>query len=181
MHFELISPQTLDKFLTLSFANTAEAGMGPRLLDQPGQTFLEHTGVSRPPTSSIHSDYLGRTIPELVAIFEKMIGDRSTPMHANCVFIVLDQQTLVDDTVCGVSLIAGLETLRADFPMSIEILGAAEINWEALDEGSFAEFYARNETVTVEGWEKQEEKWRRQSLERREKKKAAKTRIEMDA
>ena len=149
--------------------------MAPRLLDQPGKSFIDHTGISRPPTAPFKSDYLGKTVDELVPIFNEMVSNQQGGTHANCVFVVLDSQTLDDETVCGVSTMGGLQTLRADFNMAINILGAAEINLESLDEGAYGGFYERGEVVTLSGWEQQEEKWRKEEEERRERKRAAKT------
>jgi hypothetical protein len=104
-----------------------------------------------------------------------MVGEKEGNTHANCVFLVLDSQTLEDETVCGVSTLGELQTLRADFSMSICILGAAEINLELLDEGAFGDFYKRGDIVTVEGWERQEEEWRREEEEKQERRRSEKT------
>ncbi|MCJ1250520.1 hypothetical protein MMC30_007748 [Trapelia coarctata] len=150
---------------------SSEYGMAPRLLDKPGQTFHEYKNPSRPPVPAFHSEYIGRTVEELVVIFNQMVGDKEGLTHANCNFIVLDEQTLVDATVLGVSVLGGLRTLRADFTMAIEILGAAEINLETLDEGAYSEFYERGEPVTVEGWKAQQARWEERDRERKEQKK----------
>ena len=55
--------------------------------------------------------------------------------------------------------------------MVIEMLGMTEIMQHRLDEDTFREFYARGETVTAEGWEAQEERWRIAEEERRARRK----------
>ena len=143
--------------------------MAPVLLDRPDARLYDYTRRTQPPVQAFRSDYLGRTVEELVPIFQEMVGDEETKMHANGNFIILDEQTLADNTVCGVSLLGRqVETLRADFHMAIEILGAAEINLETLDEGAYAEFYERGETVTVEAWDAQEAKWAEAERKRQE-------------
>ena len=109
-----------------------------------------------------------------------MVGDKENKVHANGNFIVLDEQTLADNTVCAVSLLGDqVETLRADFHMAIEVLVAAEINLETLDEGSYEEFYERRKTVTVEAWEAQEARWAEDDRKKKEQKKLNKEKIEM--
>lgn len=132
---------------------------------------MEYTQVSRPPTQPFQSEYLGKTVNEIVPIFQNMVGQIEPLTHATCTFIILDEQTLVDSSVCGVSVLGGLLTLRVDFHMVIEMLGMTEIMQHHLDEDTFKEFYTKGETVTLEGWNAQEGRWRNAEEDRKARKK----------
>ena len=164
----------LDEFVHLSFARSASAGMAPRLLNMPGKTFRDHRSASRPPIPPFHSDYLGRSVSSLASTFEAMVDGKYTGSHASGVFIVLDDQTLVDKTVCGICVLEdGVQTIRADFAMAIEILGCAEILQHSFDEGLLAEWYEKGEVVTAEGWDRYTEECKKSEEERRAKRRAA--------
>ena len=151
-------------------AESREYGMAPCLLDLPGRSFLDYQRRSHTPLQPpFHFEHLGLTVEELVPRFNAMIGDSGDGVHANCSFIVLDEQTLHDGSCCCVSLLADVQTLRADFVMAIEVLGAAEINLETLDEGAYTEFYEKGKTVTVEAWRAQERRWEEERAARKKK------------
>jgi hypothetical protein len=160
--------KTLGEFVRVCTAESAEFGAAPCLLDAPGKSFLDYGHRTHLPIAPFRSEFIGMSKEELVPIFREMVGGEGDGIHANCNFVVLDEQTLRDGTCCGVSLLADFQTLRADFTMAIEILCAAEINLESLDEGAFSEFYERGEAVTVEGWEQQNQRWEAQRQEQRE-------------
>jgi hypothetical protein len=148
--------------------------MAPCLLDTPGRTFYEYGHPTHLPIAPFRSEFLGMSVGELATRFNEVVRGDGRSTHANCSFVVLDEQTIADGTCCGVSLLVDLQTLRADFSMALEILGAAEINLESLDEGAYSEFYEKGEPVTVEGWELQKQRWEKQRREREERRSAEK-------
>ena len=176
----------LDQFLTLSF--TGEGGessiMAPRLLDQPGKGLLEHKGISRPPVTPFRSDYIGHSVSSLVPIFNAMVDaeDDSAPAtYAQIPFLVFDEQSLRDRTVCAVAAwdeSDDVQTIRTDFTMALKILNLLELKLIAFDEHPYtAYFYERGECVTVEAFRSLREERKRREEEKQARKKAIKARM----
>ena len=122
---------------------------------------------------AFRSPHLRKSVAELVPIFEAMLTSREGGLHADSGFLVLDEQTLTDATACGVSLLGGVRTMRADFHMAVEMLGPGQFLSHSFDEEGYAAFYTRGEPLTLQGWERQEEEWQEQRREAKEEKRRA--------
>ncbi|MCJ1435952.1 hypothetical protein MMC27_005328 [Xylographa pallens] len=170
-----IPAETLNEFLTLSFARGKLGGCAAVLLTQSATPFLACTTRTHPPIKAFHSPYLGKSVSELVPIFEAMVASREDGLHADSGFLVLDEQTLTDATACGVSLLDGVMTMRADFHMAVDLLGPGQIMSHSFDEESYAAFYARGEPLTLQGWERQEAEWTEKERVAKEEKRRAKS------
>ncbi|MCJ1379184.1 hypothetical protein MMC17_002284 [Xylographa soralifera] len=169
-----IPAETLNEFLTLSFARSKLAGCAAVLLTRSATLFLACTTRTHPPIKAFHSPYLRKSVSELVHIFEAMLASWEGGLHADSGFLVLDEQTLTDATACGVSLLGGVMTMRADFHMAVVLLGPGQILSHSFDEVSYAAFYARGEPLTLQGWERQKEEWEEQGRVAEEEKRRAK-------
>ena len=167
------SLQTLNEFLTLSFARSKLGSCAAVLMTQSATPFLARTTRTHPPIEAFHSPYLRKSVSELVPIFEAMLASRVDGLHADSGFLVLDEQTLTDATVCGVSLLDGVMTMRADFNMAVDLLGPGQFMSHRFDEEGYAAFYAHGEPLTLQGWERQEAEWKEQRRVAEEEKRRA--------
>ncbi|MCJ1402384.1 hypothetical protein MMC11_005604 [Xylographa trunciseda] len=169
-----IPAKTLNEFLTLSFARSKLGSCAAVLLTQSATPFLACTTRTLPPIKAFHSPYLRKSVSELVPIFEAMLAPRDKGLHADSGFLVLDEQTLTDATACGVSLLDGVMTMRADFHMAVDLLGPGQFMSHSFNEEGYAAFYARGKPLTLQGWEMQEEEWKEQRRVAKEGKRRAK-------
>jgi len=167
--------EVINEYVTASFAESHHHGMTPCVLNVPNQSFRDYYQATRAPVHPFHSQFLGASMEDCVVLYNDMFpeaSDEEIPhvpgenSHANCVFVILDEQTIIDHTVCGVSLLNGVETLRADFRMALEILDEHDLG--VFSDGPFQDFYDRGETVTFDAYVALKEQRRKETAERDE-------------